>query len=112
MSPLGDTLDGTKSLSRPHSMMKSNDMGKPYDDDRRKKYDDDDKRKPYDRDDDRRKPYDDDKRKPYDDDDDKRRPYDDNKSESHGQCSVENQHCCNQVNKASHIHSSYRLFRC
>ena len=93
------------------------DKRKPYDDDKRKSYDDEerksdeDKRKSYD-DDDERKPYDDDKRKsddnrrkPYDDGE-KRKPYDDHKNESHGQCSVENQHCCNQVNKASHIHSS------
>lgn len=115
-NPLGDALgDGTKSLSRPQPMMKSYDKGKPYDDDRRRPYDDDGKRKPYD-DDGKRMPYDDDKDKSYRDDKD--RPYRDDKnksygdkgkhygSERHGQCSIENQHCCNQVNQVNHFHSS------
>jgi hypothetical protein len=105
--PLGGlTGDGAKSLTHPgsSSAMKPYD-NKPYGDDKRRPYADD-KRKPYDVDD-KRKPYDvDDKRKPYDDDD-KRKPYDDNKDKSYndqkaGQCSVGEQHCCNQVNKVNH----------
>ena len=107
-NPLGDALgDGTKSLSRPQPMMKSYDKGKPYDDDRRRPYDDDGKRKPYD-DDGKRMPYDDDKDKSYRDDKDK--SYGDKGkhygSERHGQCSIENQQCCNQVNQVNHIHPS------
>jgi len=53
--------------------------------------------KPYDN-----KPYDDDKRKPYDGDD-KPKAYDDKPYDDHnaGQCSVQNQHCCNQVNQVN-----------
>jgi hypothetical protein len=94
-NPLGGALgDGTKSLSRPQAM-KSNDRGKPYGGDKDKSYGDKDKS--------------------YGDKDmsygDKDKHYGDDKNERHGQCSVENQHCCNQVNQVSHIHSSYPLIR-
>jgi len=61
--------------------MNSNDMGKPYGGDRDKSYDDKDKH------------------------------YDNDRSERHGQCSVEKQHCCNQVNEVNHIYSLYPLIR-
>jgi hypothetical protein len=94
LNPLGDTLGGgTKSLSRPQAM-KPNDRARPYDGDKDKSYGDKDKS--YDND------------KPYGDDD---KHYGDGKSDRHGQCSVENQHCCNQVNKVIHIHSSVTLIR-
>jgi hypothetical protein len=137
LNPLGDSLgDGTKSLSRPQSMMKSNDKVKPYGDDnkpyddRRKSYDNDkdDRRKSYDNDkDDKRKSDDDykrksdndykrksdndkdDRRKSDDDDKDDKRKYGDDRSERHGQCSVENQHCCNQVSQVKHAYSPYPL---
>jgi hypothetical protein len=116
LNPLGDALgDGTKSLSRPQAM-KPNDRGKPYGGDRDKSYGDKDKSygdkdKSYG---DKDKSYGDkdksygDKDKSYDDKD---KHYGDDRSERHGQCSVENQHCCNQVNQVNHIHSSYPLIR-
>ena len=88
LGPLGDALgDGTKSLSRPQAM-RPNDGGKPYGGDRDKSYGDKDKSY-----------------------DDKDKHYGDDRSERHGQCSVENQHCCNQVNQVSHIHSPCPLIR-
>jgi hypothetical protein len=64
---------------------------------------------------DRDKSFGGDKDKSYGDKDksygDKDKHYGDDRSERHGQCSVENQHCCNQVNKVNHIHSSYPLIR-
>lgn len=88
LNPLGDALgDGTKSLSRPHAM-KSNDMGKPYGGDNDKSYGDKDKSYS-----------------------DKDKHYGDDRSERHGQCSVEKQHCCNQVNQVNHIHSPYPSIR-
>jgi hypothetical protein len=102
LNPLGDALgDGTKSLSRPQAM-KPNDRGKPYGGDRDKSYGDKDKSYG-----DKDKSYGD-KDKSYDDKD---KHYGDDRSERHGQCSVENQHCCNQVNQVNHIHSSYPLIR-
>ena len=84
-NPLGDALgDGTKSLSRPYSM-KPMDKGKPYDGDKGRPYRDGDKDNSY---------------------GNKDKHYDDDRSENHGQCSVENQHCCNQVNEVNHICSS------
>jgi hypothetical protein len=95
LNPLGDSLgDGTKSLSRPRPMMKSNDQGKPYRDDKDKSYGDKDKH------------YDDDKDKSYGDKD---KHYDDDRDERQGQCSIKNQHCCNQVNKVNLIRLSYPL---
>src|SRR6267154_2792247 len=88
LNPLGDALgEGTKSLSRPQAM-KSNDKGGPYGGDKDKPYGDNDKSYG-----------------------DKDKHYGDDRSEHHGQCSVENQHCCNQVNQANHIHPSYPLIR-
>lgn len=85
LNPLGDALgDGSKSLSRPRPM-KSNDMGRPYGGDKDKSYGDNDKSYG-------------DNDKPYGDKD---KHYGDDRAERHGQCSVENQHCCNQVNKAT-----------
>jgi len=109
LNPLGDALgEGTKSLSRPQAM-KSNDKGGPYGGDKDKPYGDKDK--PYG---DKDKSYGD-KDKSYGDNDksygDKDKHYGDDRSEHHGQCSVENQHCCNQVNQANHIHPSYPLIR-
>lgn len=94
LNPLGDTLGGgTKSLSRPQAM-KPNDRDRPYGGDKDKSYGDKDKS--YDND------------KSYGDND---QHYGDGKSDRHGQCSVENQHCCNQVNQVNHIYSSYPLIR-
>jgi hypothetical protein len=109
LNPLGDALgDGTKSLSRPHAM-KSNDMGKPYGGDNDKSYGDKDKSYG-----DKDKSYSD-KDKSYSDKDksysDKDKHYGDDRSERHGQCSVEKQHCCNQVNQVNHIHSPYPSIR-
>jgi hypothetical protein len=92
LGPLdGLTGDKTKSLTRPNSSPpmrphdnKPDEGRKPFDDDRDNERDN--KPKPYDGDD---------KRKSYDDDD---KPYDDHKA---GQCSVQDQHCCNQVNQVN-----------
>lgn len=86
LNPLSDSLgEGTKSLSRPQPMMK------PYD------------KAPYDK----AKPYGDDQDKPYDDKD---KHYDNDKGGRQGQCSIKEQHCCNQVNKVNLIRSSYPSF--
>lgn len=83
-NPLGDA---TKSLSPRPNSMKPMDNRKPYDGDKGRPYRNDDKEGPY-------------------RDGDKDKHYDDDKSEHHGQCSVENQHCCNQVNEVNYICSS------
>ena len=132
LNPLGDALgDGTKSLSRPQAM-KPNDRGKPFGGDgmsRPQAMKPNDRGKPFggdkdkfdgDKSNDRGKPFGGDKDKSDGDEDksygdkdksydDKDRHYGDDRSERHGQCSVENQHCCNQVNQVSHIHSLYPL---